>query len=73
MKKRELWYWCACCQKMVCHAEGPHYLDNGTQLFCPECNGTTIVEFRMASWEKTTRDALDRVGDSILAETPNER
>jgi len=73
MQKQKLWYWCACCLKMVCHPIGPHYMDNYTQLFCPECEGITIVEFHPVSREKATRGAIERAGDSIPAEAMNER
>jgi len=38
-----LYYQCQNCKKMVQHPDGPHWLDNGTQLRCPECGHTTIV------------------------------
>ncbi len=43
MIKQKLIYTCAVCGKQVHHPSGPHWLDDGTELFCPECGGVTVV------------------------------
>lgn len=42
-RKMQLWYKCAVCNEMVCHEPGPHWLDSGTEMFCPQCGGVTVV------------------------------
>ena len=48
-------YICQICKKTVTHATGPHYLDDGTLLFCPEYSGATVVHL-LASQEVPESD-----------------
>lgn len=36
-------YRCAVCGQMVNHRTGPHWMETGTILFCPECKGETTI------------------------------
>jgi DNA-directed RNA polymerase subunit RPC12/RpoP len=58
-----LWYQCAVCKKMVCH-NGRHWIDDGTEMFCPECGGTTVVRLTTRS----TRPATAAVGELTEAD-----
>jgi hypothetical protein len=33
---------------MVSHKTGPHWLETGTELFCPECDGRTVIMLQAA-------------------------
>lgn len=45
-KKQSLFYTCVKCGEVVEHNPGPHWLDDGTTLVCPQCSGVTIVKLR---------------------------
>ena len=38
-----LWYQCAVCKETVSLRDAEHWIDDGTQLFCPLCDGITVV------------------------------
>jgi predicted RNA-binding Zn-ribbon protein involved in translation (DUF1610 family) len=43
MQEKRLFWTCPHCGREVVWESGPYILQNGTQFFCPYCDGSTII------------------------------